>query len=208
VVYVEKASAEEVQEILDRLKLFGGILGPVVPEAMATLDGWNWQTDWMLERLILTRGDGPVPLIPAIRATGEREKGWLMTLQVTFSDPDTEILYSADNWAFVMSPRFLNMMGMTLPNNTTIYNHVYNPATPLGPMYGIAWYPAKFWPYKTQITLQAQHPATAPTATSQVVIALIGRMYIRDSKQYYESIFIENQRQSIGRVQVPLRRSS
>jgi len=205
---VEKADAKAVNDILDRLQLFGGIFGPIVPEAMATLDGWNWQTEQTPERLVLTRGQGPVPLLPAIQASGEREKGWLMTVGVVFSDPDTEMIFSVDNWNFRVTPRLLNMIGMTAPNNTTIYNNVYNPATPMGPMYGISWLPAKFWPYKTQITFQAQHPATAFTETSQVVFALMGRMYIRDSKQYYESVFVESQRQATGRVKVPIRRGS
>lgn len=205
---MEKASAKEVQEILDRLKLFGGIFGPILPDTMATLDGWIWDTSITPERFILTRGAGPIPLIPAIQASGEREKGWLVTLAVVFSDPDSEMIFTSDNWIFRATPRLLNIMGITTPNNINVWNNVYNPATPLGPLYGMIWTPAKFWPYRTQITFQAQHLPTALTATSQVVMAMIGRMFIRDSKQYYESIFVESQRQSTGRVQVPLRRSS
>lgn len=203
---MEKANAKAVNEILDRLKLFGGIFGPIVPEALATLDGWTWQSEFRPDRRILTRGGSPLPLLPAIRASGEREKGWLMTIAVAFSDPDTELMFSADNWNFRASPRLLNMSGVTASNNAVMWNNVYNPATLMGPIYGMMWTPAKFWPYRTQITFQAQHPATALTETSQVVAALIGRMYIRDSKQYYESIFIESQRQATGRVQVPIRR--
>ncbi len=203
---MEKADAKAVNDILDRLKLFGGIFGPIVPEALASLDGWNWSSEVIPERLVLARGAGPVPLLPAIQTSTAREKGWLMTLAVIFSDPDSELIFNSDNWSFRASPRLLNMIGGTVPNNTNIFNNVYNPATPLGPLYGLAWFPVKFWPYKTQITFQAQHPATALTPTSQVVAAALGRMYIRDSKQYYESIFIESQRQAIGTVKVPIRR--
>lgn len=205
---MEKADAKAVNDILDRLKLFGGIFGPIVPEVMATLDGWNWDLGLLQDRRVLTRGGAPIPLIPAIHASGEREKGWLVSLGVFFSDPDTEVIFSVDNWSFRFSPRMLNIMGMTMANNTTVYNVTYNPATPLGPLYGLGWTPSKFWPYKTQITFQAQHPATALTETSQIVLAQLGRMYIRDSKQYYESIFVESQRQAIGSVKVPIRRGT
>lgn len=205
---MEKADAKAVNDILDRLQLFGGILGPIVPEALTTLDGWNWEFARMPERLVLTRGAGPVPLIPAVHTSTTREKGWLVSLSVIFSDPDSVMIFVHDNWTLRLSPRQINLAGLTAPDTTNIWNSVYNPATPLGPMYGLMWTPAKFWPYRTQVTLQAQHPANALTPTSQVVIALLGRMYIRDSKQYYESIFVESQRQARGRVQVAIRRGS
>ncbi len=80
------------------------------------------------------------------------------------------------------------------------------PSTPFGPLYGIGWTPAKFWPYKTQITFRATHPNTAVTPTSQIVVAIIGRLVISDEKMFYESVFIESQKQTIGKVQVPIRR--
>ncbi len=206
---MEKADAKAVNDIMDRLKLFGGIFGPVVPESLATLDGWTWLTNDMQERFTLTRGAGPVPLIPAIEAAGERKKGWLFSWGVLFSDPDTEVIFVHDNLNVRVSPRFANRIGMTVPNNISVWNNIYDPATPLGPLYGLMWTPAKFWPGKTHVPVfQAQHPSTAFTPTSQVILAIMGRIYIRDSKQFYESIFVESQRQALGTVRVPIRRGS
>lgn len=196
---MEKASVEEVNALLDRLKLFGGIFGPIEPEVLANLDGWTFQSNLMEDRIILTRGAGPVALIPAIEVAGERKKGWLFSWGVLFSDPDTEVLFNHDNFTIRMSPRLANRMGMTVPNNITAWNNVYNPATPLGPMYGLMWTPSKFWPGKTHVpTFQAQHPATAFTPTSQVILALMGRIFIRDAKQFYESIKAESKKQRVA----------
>lgn len=204
---MEKADAKAVNDILDRLKLFGGIFGSIVPETLATLDGWTFQSNLMQERLILTRGAGSVSLIPAVEVAGERKKGWMFSWGVLFSDPDTEVIFTHDNFTIRMSPRLAHVMGMTVPNNVTAWNNVYNPATPMGPLYGLMWTPSKFWPGKTHVPVfQAQHPLTAFTETSHVVLALMGRIYIRDAKQYYESIYAESQKQALGRVKVPIRR--
>ena len=188
---------------MDRLS---SIVGPIVPSALATLDGWTWKSELKQDRTVLNRGEGPIDVFPPVRAETTKEKGWLNSLTIFFSDPYSEMLFSCDNWTFRSSP-FLTLFSGLPVNNDMIYCSVYNPATPIGPLYSIAWTPSQFWPYRTQLLIQAQHPATAPTATSQIVAASLGRHFIRDDKQFYESIFIEGQRQSLGRVQVPIRRN-
>ena len=181
--------------------LLGGILMPVIPSALAMLGGWTWKSEISQTRQILTRGTGSIPLIAPIQG----EKGWIHTLAVAFSDPFSELLFQCDNWNFNLSPFLLNTAGSILPNNTTMYSTVYNPATPVGPMYGLQWAPAQFWPYNNQIVIQVQHPAAAPTATSQLIGFGFGRHFIRDEKQFYESVIREGARQTVGKVEVPLR---
>lgn len=198
--------AEELkilEEIRDKISALRSIISPIIPSALATLDGWTWKVNQNTERILLTRGAGPTNLFPTI----QNERGWLDTLGVVFSDPYSELRFSCDNWVFQVSPFFVNTFGMIQANSSTVYLTVYNPATPLGPLYGFSWNPSQFWPYKTQVMFQVLHPSTALTPTSQVVLAGIGRHYIRDDKQFYESIFLDAQRQTIGRVEVPIRRS-
>jgi hypothetical protein len=197
--------SESVQKGLDKALspllqgLMGGILMPVIPSALAMLDGWTWRTESIIERRILTRGGGSIPLIAPIQG----EKGWLNMLITVFSDPMSELLFRCDNWTFTTSPFLMNMIGVINPNDNLTYAMVYNPATPLGPMYGLHWAPSQFWPYHTQVLIEARHPATAPTAASQLVFFSLGRHYIRDEKEFYESIIREGSRQTMGRVEVP-----
>ena len=204
---LEARISESVQKGLEKALspmlqgLMGGILMPVIPSALAMLNGWTWKSEIIQARQTLTRGAGPVPLVAPIQG----EKGWLNTLGMLFSDPFTELLFQCDNWQFTISPFMLNVSGATVPNNASIWCPVYNPATVIGPLYGIQWAPSQFWPYNTQISIQARHPAAAPTATSQLVSFILGRHFIRDEKQFYESIILEGKRQTVGRVEVPLR---
>ena len=199
--------AKLLREIKASMEKLSSIVGPIVPSALATLDGWTWKLEVLSERRLLTRGGGPVDIFPPIRAQTTKEKGWINSLGVAFSDPMTMLRFSCDNWNFYISPYFANMFIGALPNNDYMYVPVYNPATPFGPLYGLSWAPSQFWPYKTQLMVQAEHPLAAVTATSQIVYAGLGRHFIRDEKQFYESIFVEGQRQAIGRVEVPIRRN-
>lgn len=174
----------------------------IIPSGLATLDGWTWKTEIVQERQLLTRGGGETPLLPSIQG----EKGWIHTLGVIFSDPMSELRFQCDNWAFTISPFMLKTVGEITPNNDTMYCSVYDPATMLGPMYGMRWSPSQFWPYRTQLTIHVRHPAMAPTATSQIVAFALGRHYIRDERQFYESITREGDRQTISKVEVPVRR--
>ena len=192
-----------LRDILDRIGDLRSIISPIIPDSLATLDGWTWKSEMLAERAVLARGGAPLRVIPDI----QNEKGWLNTLMIVFSDPYSTMRFQCDNWTFILSPYLVNMIGLVQSNNATIYCTVYNPATPLGPLYGVAWQPSNFWPYKSQIMFTAQHPATAPTATSHVVMAGLGRHFIRDERQFYESIFIDAQRQTIGKVEVPIRRT-
>jgi len=179
--------------------LVGSIIMPVIPSGLAMLNGWTWKSTQTAARQTIQRGAGPVQMFAPIQA----EKGWINFLTVIFSDPMSELLFQCDNWSFTVSPFIVNMMGFVMPNDTTIYSIVYNPATPLGPLYGLHWTPSQFWPYNTQIITQVRHPATAPTATSQVFVFAMGRHYIRDEKQFYESIIREGARQTVGKVEIP-----
>ena len=199
--------AKLLREIKASMEKLSSIVGPIVPSALATLDGWTWKLELLSERKLLTRGGGLVDVFPPIRAQTTREKGWINSLGIVFSDPMSVLKFSCDNWNFIVSPYMLNLFQGAFPNNDYVYIPVYNPATPLGPLYGISWTPSQFWPYKTQLILQAEHPTAAVTATSQIVTAALGRHYIRDDKQFYEAVFIEGQKQAIGRVEVPIRRN-
>jgi len=194
-------SAEEELKLLRMLAEKMGSLGPIVPESLANLEGWTWRVEGRADRIMLTRGAAPVNIVPSI----QNEIGWLHSILVAFSDPMSMFHFMCDNYTFALSPFLFRTIGITLPNNTLLYCSVYNPATLMGPLYGLTWVPAKFWPYRTQVMVQASHPATALTPTSQVVFFALNRQYIRDKKQFYESILIENTRQTIGRVEVPRR---
>ena len=198
-----ESSKEELAEIAEILGYFRNIVGPVIPSALSTLDGWTWKVDTSQDRLLLNRGAGPVNLLPPTEIQGER--GWINSLSVFFSDPESEIRFSCDQWNFRVSPFGLNISAIPT-NNTTIYCPVYNPGSPIGPIYGIIWTPSQFWPYKTEITFTARHPATALTATSQVIAYALGRHFISNRNLFYESLLREGERQALGRVEVPIRR--
>lgn len=200
---------EETKAVIDEVgKRLGGlrsVFSPIIPDALATLEGWTWVLESTPERRIINRGD-EIDIFPIIQRSKTGERGWINQLAIVFSDPDTEMIYTTDNWTFRTTPRLLNVFGATLPNNTTVFNPVFNPASPVGPIFSVVWTASQFWPYKTQITFRARHPSDALTPTSQIIFATLGRHYISDEKLFYESIFIEAQKQTLGRVQIPLRR--
>jgi len=198
-----EASKEELLKVAEIVSRLRNIVGPIIPSALATLDGWTWKTEVAQERTLLTRGTGPIPLIPGTSIQGER--GWINSFFVVFSDPESIFRFNADQWSFQASPLSLNTLNLILPNNATVHCNIYNPATLMGPLYGIVAQPSQFWPYKTQVRLTVEHPDTALTATSQVVTFGVGRHYISNEKFFYESILREGARQSIGRVQIPYR---
>ena len=198
------STKEERAEIASLLENARHIVGPITPSGLTTLDGWTWRLETSQERTLLNRGAGPAPLIPGVEIQGER--GWINTMFVGFSDPESIMHFTCDQWDFSVTPFLLNLISLQ-PNNTSVYCSVYNPATPLGPLYGVNWTPSMFWPYKTQIRATVEHPATALTATSQVVMFLFGRIFINNEGQFYESIVREGMKQAIGKVRVPMRRS-
>ena len=200
-----ESTKEEQAKIARLLEGARHIVGPILPTGLATLDGWTWRLESSQERSLLNRGAGEVNLIPGVEIQGER--GWLNTLSVAFSDPETILHFVTDQWDFRVSPFLINIINSPA-NNTAVYCNVYNPGTPMGPMYGISWTPSQFWPYKTQVRLTAEHPITALTATSQVVYFLLGRHFINNEKLFYETIVRESERQAVGRVQVPIRRDT
>jgi len=194
---VSKNEPDILKVLADKM----GPLGPIVPEALANLEGWTWKVESNIDRLMLTRGASPINVIPPIQS----EIGWLHTIMIVFSDPLSMFHFACDNYTFALSPFLTRTIGLTLPSNTLMYCNVYNPASPMGPIYGLCWVPSHFWPYRSQILLQASHPSVAVTATSQIFTFVMGRLFIRDRKQFYESVVIENVRQSVGRVEVPRR---
>lgn len=198
------STKEERAEIASLLEGARHIVGSILPSGLATLEGWTWRLESSQERVLLNRGAGPVPLIPGVEIQGER--GWLNTLSVAFSDPESLFHFTCDQWDFTVSPFLLNILNSP-ENNTAVYCNVYNPATPLGPLYGVSWTPSQFWPYKTQVRLTVEHPAGALTATSQVVFFILGRHFINNEKLFYETTVREAERQAVGRVQVPIRRN-
>lgn len=179
--------------------LIGGIIMPVIPSALAMLDGWTWRNESIETRQTLVRGAGPTPLFAPIQG----EKGWLNFLLVLFSDPVSELHFQCDNWNVKWSPLGINISGGLQSSNSLNNINVYNPATLVGPMYGVQWSPSQFWPYNNQIIVQVSHPAFAPTATSQLIGAGMGRHYIRDEKQFYQSIIREGMKQTRGTVEIP-----
>ena len=202
---MEPETKEILEGIRERLGDLRSIFAPIIPDSLAVLNGWTWSLETKVDRTILNRGE-QIDVFPTVLKGQTNERGWINTLSIVFSDPDSELVYSMDNWAFAFSPRIINILGGVLPNNQQVYINVFNPATPLGPLYGFVWSPSQFWPYKTQITFQARHPNTALAPTSQIVFAFLGRLFISDEKYFYESIFLESQRQTIGKVRVPVRR--
>ena len=196
-------SKEEQNKIASLLEDARHIVGPILPTGLATLEGWTWRLETSQERALLNRGAGPVPLIPGVEIQGER--GWLNSLSVAFSDPESLFHFTCDQWNFTVSPFLLNILNSP-ENNTSVYCNVYNPATPIGPLYGVSWTPSQFWAYKTQVRLSVEHPAGALTATSQVVMFILGRLFINNEKLFYETTVREAAKQAVGRVEVPIRR--
>jgi len=198
-----ESSKKEQDKIARLLEGARHIVGPILPTGLATLGGWTWKLETTPDRTLLNRGTGPVNLIPGEEIQGEL--GWLNTLVVIFSDPQTVLQVRIDQWSFAISPFQLNLLNFSLTNNTLVFVNVYNPATPIGPLYGISWNPSQFWPYKTQVRITAEHPADAFTETSQVVLFSLGRQYIDNEKLFYETIVRDTEKQASGKAQVPMR---
>ncbi len=197
-----KAIVEAFEKRLGDLR---SVFSPIIPNSLANLDGWTWRVEETTERRLINQGQ-VIDIFPTIQRGVTNERGWINQLSAFFSDPETQMIATSDNWTVIVSPVQLNVLGLTQANPTTVFNAVFNPASLIGPLFGIQWTAGQFWPYKTKIVFQARHPRTALTLTSQLIFAVLGRHYISDEKLFYESIFIESQRQTIGKVQIPIRR--
>jgi len=171
-------------------------LGPISVENLTNLKGWTYDLDY------IGAIGAETPIIrgaaPNVLAQYTDEKGWLQSLNFAFRSPFIEMHFTADNHRVSASPFLLNLGGLTVPNNMTIYNNVYNPMSVMGPLYGVSWNPSCSWPYERLVEISVSLPATAPVAQANMIAAAIGRIKINDYRTFMRSIKKFNLEQMSG----------
>ncbi len=96
--------------------------------------------------------------------------------------------FKADDWVFSATPFLLNTIGAVNPNAISIYNDVYNPFTPLGPMYSVVFTPSYPQSYSRQVEITMNLPPGAPIAATNVFFANFGRIWLQDEKRFLRSL--------------------
>lgn len=161
-------------------------LGPIKVEDLTLLEGWMWDMyniGYPGAEIALTRG-GPITTL----ANYTDEKGWLMFLGAVFRSPYGVITFNADSWLAAVSPYYMNAMGETSMSHLNMYCSVYNPFTPLGPMYGIAAVPTRAVPYARRLSVTLNLPAAVPIAATTLHRAAVGKIWIQDEGLFLRSI--------------------
>lgn len=161
-------------------------LGPIAVENLTFLEGWRWA-------LYMAGYPGVEPPLvaggpPFVLANYTDEKGWLITSSIMFRSPYGTMNFKADDWSFSYSPFLLNIIGLVVPTAITIWNNVYNPATPLGPIYGMTFTPNYALPYSRQLEITLSLPAGAPVAATTVFVGAVGKIWIQDEATFLRSL--------------------
>ena len=171
-------------------------LGPITVESLNQLEGWRWDLDILGhpgEELTLVAGETRI-----LREYTD-ETGWIFVIQMFARAPAVQLGFKADDWFLRISPLAANTLGITAPNNSTLWNSVYNPFTVIGPMYGINFTPSLPYPYYRRFVVDVTLPAVAGLATADIYVVTIGRIYIVDERTFLRSIKRLNIEQLTGR---------
>lgn len=190
------SSSDEYDKMVEQVREFAGLnandivlpspLGPIKVGDLTFLEGWRWNLHMIGypgTEPVLTRGGPAVTL-----ANYTDEKGWVISFLAQFRSPYGMLNFTADDWTFSPTPFVFNLSGMTVPTNITVWCNVYNPATALGPLYGLVFEPAYACPYTRRVQITLSLPAVAPIAQTTVFIATIGRIYIVDERTFLRSV--------------------
>lgn len=125
---------------------------------------------------------------PVVLADYTDEKGWVLLATAIFRSPYAVVTYTMDSFQATESPFILNLMGHTLPASADVWCSCYNPATPLGPMYGVQFSPSCAMPYERRVRVELSLPAGVPVAATTIWLAYIGRILINDERTFLRSV--------------------
>lgn len=189
-------SATEYDKIFNQLRREGSIspneiilptpLGPITLAALPFLQGWRYN--------FYSRGypGAEIPLVNGGPATTladyTDELGWVLLGVFMARSPYVTLNFNIDNWSFSASPFITHLSGLNLPNNVLINVHIYNPVTPLGPLYGLNLTPAYAMPYQSRLQITLDLPAASPVAATTVFIAGVGKIYVVDYPTFLRSV--------------------
>lgn len=203
---MSKGDANEFADILDRLRrefategelILPTPLGLIEFQHLTNLKGWAYELTTVgfpgVEPQIVAGGP------PVVLADFTDEKGWVLSFTAVFRSPFGLLNFVADSHNFSVSPFFLNVGGQLLPNAQLVYNTVYNPATALGPAYGITYTPSAAIPYERLLRITLNLPLGVPVAATNVFAAGISRIRIIDEAIFLRSIKKFAAEQMIGR---------
>jgi hypothetical protein len=161
-------------------------LGPITIQALNYLEGWRYD-------LFNLGFPGTEPTIinggpPVILADYTDERGWILFFAALFRSPYGTLNFIADNYVFSANPWILNITGLNVVNAFAIYVNIYNPVTPLGPLYGVSYGPTISIPYASRLQVTLNLPAGVPVAATTIQRAAIGKIFIVDQTLFLKSI--------------------
>jgi len=172
-------------------------LGPIDIQHLTNIKGWTYDMRTIgypgVEQPVVAGGP------PVVLADYTDEKGWLISIISMFRSPYVTLRYISDNHNFSVSPFILNAIGMTTHNPMAVYSHVYNPATALGPLYGVSLIPVNSLPYERLIRIELSLPTASPIAATTIFAAGVSRIKITDEQLFLRSIKKFSAEQMIGK---------
>lgn len=172
-------------------------LGPISVENLSFLDGW------MYEQTQIGYPGALVPLIlagpPSVVLDKTDEQGWVLAATVIFDSPYGRVDMGIDNFTLNQTPYLANIMVGIPPLNSTLYQLVYNPATPLGPLYGVQLNVTKPLPYIRHVRLAGSLPVGSPVAACNIFTATLSRIMLQDRPTFYRSMKKFNIEQRLGK---------
>lgn len=172
-------------------------LGPIQVQNLIHLEGWRYD--------LFNRGyPGAEPVIvnggpPVVLSDYTDEKGWILFFGAIFRSPYGTLNFSADNYVFSVNPWYLNLSGANLVSPSTVYVSTWNPASPLGPLYGIGYTPAMMIPYANRLQITLNLPAGVPVAATTIHRATVGKIWIVDQLTFLKSVKRHIAEQMAGR---------
>ena len=171
-------------------------LGPIAVDHLTNIKGWTYE----FTPLGFPGIEPPITIggVPVVLADFTDEKGWLLSYFAVFRSPFGALNYFSDSHNFATTPFLLNATGFNVPTDIAVYNNVYNPVSPLGPMYGVAFRPAYPNPYERLLRIELTLPVGSPIAASTVFSAGVSRIKIVDEATFIRSIKKFTAEQMIG----------
>lgn len=161
-------------------------LGTIKVGDLPFLKGWMWDLysiGYPGDQPTLLVGGAPLPFVNYVD-----EMGWVILESVIFHSPFGCMNSTTDNFATSITPFLLNMMFPPVPSAINYFCNVYNPWTPLGPLFGISLSPAYALPYARRLMITLNLPAGSPVATTTVFAAGIGRIFITNYDEFLKSV--------------------
>ena len=184
-----------MDELFDRIRKEFGIsprdiifptnYGPINLQNLTLLKGWIYdlyEIGFPGTEQPLTTGGPAVTL-----ANYTDEKGWVLLYYAIFRSPYAQLNFSADNWRPSATPFMSNIIGPP-QNEVQIYNTVYNPFTPYGPLYGLFFTPSYAIPYERRLSITLDLPRGIPIDETTIFKAGVGRIWLQDERLFLRSI--------------------